>query len=350
MKHFKKKGSGIFEVLFATGQILLFGAVLGAISYIITYLSRKLINKYHVGGFNILKRNVRSKQQFVELKDGINKSWTNSSTTISDLPIIIATDQEGGSVVRFNFLDELTSQNKIVDEAMAYDVAKRRGVELCAIGVNAVFSPVVDLVTDRSSYLYGRTFGTTSSEIPILSSAMIKGYKDAGVLAIAKHYPGYGNTILDPHQKVVVNGDKGISFDDMVFVWNELINLTPPEAIMSAHVTYSDVGNRPATFSDEVINGVLRNEIGWEGVVITDDIEMGGVGSGEIGELAVEAINAGNDMIIDTFNSENHIKILEALNKAVSVGALSLERLDEAVTRIIIMKLEMGDCNHNSDL
>ncbi len=153
-----------------------------------------MIEKYHIGGINLLGRNVKDASQIKKLISDLQD--------ISDIDLFIGTDQEGGRVVRFKFLNELQSQLQIKSSAEAEKVAFNRAVELHRLGVNMNFSPVVDYVSDSNSYLFKRTFGATPEDIGEFANAMINGYQKAGVIAVAKHFPGYGNVILDPHKMV----------------------------------------------------------------------------------------------------------------------------------------------------
>ena len=159
----------------ALGQILIVGF---EHQYLDDHI-RKMITQYHIGGVNLLGRNVRDENQVRQLIIDLQK--------ITTVPPFVATDQEGGKVVRFKFLDELTPQIEIKSVQQAERVAISRAKELAELGVNMNFSPVLDYVSNSESYLYDRTFGTNPTAIGELGSAMIKGYKEGGVIPVAKH-------------------------------------------------------------------------------------------------------------------------------------------------------------------
>ena len=191
---------------------------------------RSMITRYHIGGINLLGRNVRNRNQVKKLTADLQK--------IATIPLFIATDQEGGVIVRFNFLDELTPQIRIKNVYQAEQVAISRARQLLELGVNMNFSPVLDYVSNSKSYLYNRTFGTSSSVAGELGSAMIRGYKKGGVIPVAKHFPGYGNLFSDPHksQAVLDISREELKLDLIPF--QKIIEDNSAVAIMTAHIWF----------------------------------------------------------------------------------------------------------------
>ena len=291
--------------------------------------ARKMIEQYHVGGINFLGRNVKDRNQIKQLTADLQK--------ISAIPLFIATDQEGGKVIRFNFLNELTPQIKIKETWQAEQIAFTRAKELRELGVNMNFSPVLDYVSDSKSYLYNRTFGTDPDNIGALGNAMIKGYIKGGVVPVAKHFPGYGNLSLDPHtnQATLTIGRKELEVNLLPF--QRVIANNPTIAIMTAHIVISDVDTKPATLSSKFLSEILRKQMDFRGVIITDDMEMVAAG-GSIGQSSVDAIKAGVDVIISTYTPEKQIKIFDRLKKAVLDGEITEERIGTSVVKILILK------------
>ncbi len=291
---------------------------------------KKMISQYQIGGINLLKRNVQNADQIRKL--------TKDLQTLSSLPLFIATDQEGGVVNRFSFLSELTPQTKIKDVPGAENVAFRRGLELKALGINMNFSPVVDYVSSKATYLYGRTFGNTAEITGELGSAMVRGYKRAGIIPVAKHFPGYGNVTLDPHKNQVTLATlSSDNFIQNISPFKKVVEDDPMNPIMTAHIVIPAIANEPATLSPEFLTTILRKEFGFKGVIITDDLEMISAGR-VIEESAVEAIRAGADIIISTYTPSLQIKIFNRLKMAVSSGEISEKRLNESVVRILKLK------------
>ncbi len=289
--------------------------------------ARNLIENYHIGGFNLLKRNVSDAAGIVALAGDLQSGAT--------IPLFIAVDQEGGDVARFPFLSEQTPEYEIDDVVEATRVATIRAQELRGLGITMNFSPVLDYVSDPHSYLYTRTFEKNPEEIGKLGSAMIQGYHDGGIVPVAKHYPGYGNITPDPHRSAA-RLTNGILLETFLLPFREAVK-AGVGAIMTAHVVIPEVDDVPATFSARFLIDLLRHDVGFTGVIITDDLEMVSAG-GDVPELSVRAIEAGADMLISTYTPQTHIAILEKLKEAVRSGRLSEERINESVLRILTLK------------
>jgi len=307
------------------GQLLIVGF---EHDYVDDYI-KIMITNYHIGGVNLLKRNVKDKTQVKHLIENLQ--------AMSIIPLFVATDQEGGDVSRFLFLKQLTPQIKIVDDRQAEKIAFERATELKDLGINMNFSPVLDYVSNSNSYLYSRTFGTKIEDIAELGEAMIVGYRSGGVIPVAKHFPGYGNLPLDPHtnKAVLVISDKEL--EQNLIPFEKVVANSSTVAIMTAHISIPSVDTKPATLSSKFLDEILRKRFGFKGVIITDDIEMISAGN-SIEEIAIEAIKAGVDMIISTYAPEKQIRIFNALKVAVLDGKIKEERIDESVARILELK------------
>lgn len=290
---------------------------------------RKMIEQYHIGGINFLSRNVKDRNQIQRLITDLQKT--------SDIPLFIATDQEGGKFIRFNFLNELTPQIRIKEIQQAERVAFVRAGELREIGVNMNFSPVLDYVSNSKSYLYNRTFGVNPENIGTLGNAMIEGYMRGGIVPVAKHFPGYGNLFLDPHtNQATLNIDyKELKLN--LFPFQKVVMNNPATAIMTAHIVIPNVDVKPATLSAKFLSEILRKQMGFRGVIITDDMEMVSAG-GSIGQSSVDAVKVGADMIISTYTPEKQIEIFNRFKKAVLDSEITEERINESVIRILILK------------
>ncbi len=293
---------------------------------------KEMIMKYGVGGVNLLGRNSVDEKQAIKLSKDL-QALASSSVGI---PFMIATDQEGGTYSRFKFLKHLARQITFSNTKTAYTEALARGKELKKLGVTLNFAPVADYVTDKKSYLYGRTFGTTSTMIAPLAEAMMDGYEDAGIGSTVKHFPGYGNIVNDPH-KNAAKTDKSI-YEESLIPFKTLLSGKKDGAVMTAHIIIPEIDSKPATLSSHFLRDILRDEWGFEGVIITDDLEMAAAGKIPTEELAVEAIKAGNDMIISTFTPSLHVKIHTAIKKAVEAGEIPVEEIDRSVERILKLK------------
>lgn len=290
---------------------------------------RKMITQYHVGGINLLGRNVKDKNQVKQLITDLQR--------IATIPLFIATDQEGGKIIRFNFLDELTAQIKIKGSQQAERIAFVRAKELQKLGVNMNFSPVLDYVSDNKSYLYSRTFGANPSVTGELGSAMIKGYRKGGVIPVAKHFPGYGNILPDPHKNQATLNINSEELELALTPFRRVIDDNSAIAIMTAHILIPKADTKVATLSSKFLNEILRKQMGFDGVIITDDLEMVSAGK-TIEQSAVDAIKAGADMIISTYTPQKQIEIFNSLKNSVLSGGITEEKINKSVARILDLK------------
>ena len=204
-------------------------------------------------------------------------------------------------------------------------------------GITTNFSPILDYVSDPSSYLYNRTFKTNPETSAALGSAMVRGYLQGGIVPVIKHFPGYGNASLDPHTSEVTLTLKESEFDTYLLPFKEVLKEHPTVPLMVAHIIIPTIDTKPATRSPVFLSEILRNQIGFEGVIITDDIEMTSVGE-EVGRAALEAIIAGADIIVSTKTPRKQIEVLNHLKEAVQNGTLTEERVNESVRRILTLK------------
>ncbi len=294
---------------------------------------KTLIERYHVGGVNLLKWNITDAEQTKKLTADLQTLYKTKHT----LPFIVAVDQEGGTVVRFKFLTELTAQTKIKTEADAKRVAEIRAKELSSLGINMNFAPVVDYITDKKSYLYNRTFATTTVGTITLGKIMADTYMQNGVMPVFKHFPGYGNSTVNPHTAATQFTGTKEMFNQNIEVFKSLLTEDTDIPVMTAHIVVPWVSSSPATKSKKFMTEILRDDFDYDGVVITDDLDMVSVG-GDQGESAVDAILAGADMIISTPNDTNHLVVIDALKKAVNDGTISKERLDQSVYRVLKLR------------
>ena len=295
--------------------------------------TKLLLKKYKVGGFNILGGNVSGAAQSRKLI----KDLKAYAAAYQPLPLLVATDQEGGLVSRFKFLKESTPQFQIATGSEAFFVAGRRARELKNLGVDMVFSPVLDFVTSSSSYLYPRSFERSALSTILLGIAMVKGYEAGKVIAVPKHFPGYNDMKPDPHRVSYVLNDSSSSFRTAVDIFENVINVAQPKAIMTAHIVIPSIDPLPATLSPKIL-GSLRAQ-GFEGVIITDDLGMASATNNEnYTDTVIKAIVAGNDMIIYSFYPQRIPLLVAAIKRAVENGKITEERINRSVLRIIKIK------------
>lgn len=297
-----------------------------------------MLNEYRVGGIILFDRNMESKDQVKSLIADINKTGKSAGLT----PLFIGIDQEGGAVARMeDQLIKVPPAEALGKEPIeqAVSLAKQSGTELKDLGFNINFAPVADL-----GLTYGRSFSTNPDEAVRYASAVGKAYDEAGLWYSYKHFPGIGKTDVDLHADtsvVPVSKETLLNEDTKVFV--DLIKQSKPNtyAIMVSHAMYPQIdADHPSSLSKAIITDWLRKDMGYNGVVVTDDMDMGALAKHyTFGDMAVQSIFAGSDILLVCHEYEHMQEAYNGLMKAVKDGRISKERLDESVKRILLMKM-----------
>jgi beta-N-acetylhexosaminidase len=265
------------------------------------------------------------------------------------IPLFVATDQEGGWIRHVKGETSDTPGNMAIGASSypidAYYSGYYINKEISVLGINMNFAPTVDLYTDLDSSVIGpRSFGSNPNAVGILGEAFSKGSLDAGVIPTAKHFPGHGDTSLDSHGKLPqINIDYKTLTERELIPFKYLIKAKIP-AIMSGHLSFPKIekNGTPASLSKKFLTDILRNELGYEGLIITYDMMMNGATlfAGSFHRAVTMAIEAGNDIIISstTANLNDNMWNLN-LNKMKNDSAF-FERVKEAATRVIKAKLD----------
>lgn len=300
-----------------------------------------MLNEYRVGGIILFDRNMESKDQVKSLITDINKTGKSAGLT----PLFIGIDQEGGAVARMeDQLIKVPPAEELGKEPIeqAVSLAKQSGTELKDLGFNINFAPVADL-----GLTYGRSFSTKPDDVVRYASAVGKAYDEAGLWYSYKHFPGIGKTDVDLHADtsvVPVSKETLLNEDTKVFV--DLIKQSKPNtyAIMVSHAMYPQIdADHPSSLSKAIITDWLRKDMGYNGVVVTDDMDMGALAKHyTFGDMAVQSILAGSDILLVCHEYEHMQEAYNGLMKAVKDGRISKERLDESVKRILLMKMSRG--------
>ena len=300
-----------------------------------------MLNEYRVGGIILFDRNMESKEQVKTLIIDINKVSKNAGLT----PLFISIDQEGGAVARMD--DQLIKvppaeelgQGTASDAA---NLANRVGTELKDLGFNINFAPDADL-----GLTYGRSYSTDPDRVVQFAHAVGNAYDASGLWYLYKHFPGIGKTDVDLHADtsiVPASKDTLLAEDTKVFV--DLIQQSKPNTymIMVSHAMYPQIDpDYPSSLSKKIITDWLRKDMGYKGVVVTDDMDMGALAKHyTFGDMAVQSIQAGSDILLVCHEYEHMQAAYNGLMKAVKDGTISKERLDASVKRILLMKLSHG--------
>ncbi|WP_330238830.1 glycoside hydrolase family 3 protein [Streptomyces sp. NBC_00525] len=306
----------------------------------------EMIAKYHVGGiiYFAWAHNTRDPHQIAELSNGIQRAGLAGPTP---LPLLISTDQEHGIVCRVGEPATLMPGAMALGAGGSRSDARRAGriagAELAAIGIRQNYAPDADVNVNPANPVIGvRSFGSDPQSVAGLVAAQVKGYQSAGIAATAKHFPGHGDTSTDSHTGLPVIGHTREQ-------WAELD--APPfraavaagiDSIMTAHIVVPalDPSEDPATLSAPILTGILREELGYDGVVVTDSLGMQGVRTKYGDErVPVLAVRAGVDQLL---NPPSLDVSWNALLAAVKSGEITEARLDESILRILRLKAKLG--------
>lgn len=299
--------------------------------------TRLALESYPVGGLIYSVDNLVTQEQTREM--------ITNTQSYSEIPLFISADEEGGNVGRLMYKLGTTWVNdmysyKDMGEDTAYANAYTIGSDMVSCLFNTDFAPVADVWTNPENTVIGdRAYSDDFAQASELVAAAVRGFTDAGVVCCVKHFPGHGDTSTDTHEGAAVV-DK--SLDEL-----RAGELLPFESgieagvdmVMVGHITVTAVDNEPATISKAVITDLLREELGWDGVVITDSLDMGALAGYDNGEVCVRFLEAGGDILLGVPDIE---AALTALETAVTDGRLTEQRIDESVQRVLELKIAHG--------
>lgn len=300
------------------------------------------IRRYKPGSFILFKRNISSIPQITKL----NNDLYRLSFSATNLPPLLAVDQEGGSVSRLpiyppppNALAMGQTQSPLLVEEMGYQTA----LFLREVGFNMNLAPVLDVVDLFSAGFIGvRSFGSEAHLVSEMGAAYSKGLLRAKVLPTAKHFPGTGSVTADPHKTIVTSSaSEEVLYSRDIFPFEKYTRINQPTAVMLSHLVYPaiDSSGEPASFSSHIIDGILRKKMNYQGLVVTDDLQMQGsrlLLKPE--EAALKSLKSGSDVIMLTWSFADQEKTFSRVKKAVLSGEMSEEKLNEKLRRILVAK------------
>ena len=305
--------------------------------------ARYAIREARVGGVILFGRNVADAGQLAQL----NNDLKALNSDAGNAPLFLCVDEEGGLVSRM--------PPEVQDLPSAYDFIRAGGdpaargavlaAECAAFGFNVDFAPSLDIWSNPQNTVIGRrAFGTDPQTVTGAGTACTYAMMEAGVVPVVKHFPGHGDTLTDSHVGLpVVEKSREALLENELAPFRAAIDGGAP-AVMVAHILMTQFDlQRPASLSPAVVTGLLREELGFDGVVFTDDLTMGAVSQTYgMGEAAVLAVEAGCDMALVCHRQDNLKAARSALLEAVDSGRVSMERLDESVYRVLALKAACG--------
>ena len=334
--------------------------------FIISYSSEdmedtlNIIQEYKPGGIILFKDNFTSYEDTLKQIEQLERA--------TSIPLFISTDQEGGKVQRLKDLEDVKVTTippmqilgNTNDALLSYDVGKVVAEELQVFGINMDFAPVLDVVSNPNNQVIGnRSFGSNIDIVSKMGLAFADGLKDNGVIPVYKHFPGHGSTISDSHYvlPVITKTKEELLKSDLVPFQNAIDN--GADVIMIGHLAVPSItgDETPASLSKELITGLLKEEMGYQGLVITDALNMGALtkyySEKEVYEMA---INAGVDILLMPIDISHAVA---SIKESIAEGKITEQQIDESVRKILALKSKkittskldkefLGSQNHQS--
>ena len=300
---------------------------------------RAVAREFDLGGIILFARNVESPEGVAELA-------REAQTLARETPLWVSVDQEGGRVARlrapFTVWPPMMTLGRAGDERLVARFAEGLAAELTAVGINLNYAPVLDILTNPANPVIGdRALGERAEDVARLGRVLIETLQGAGIAACGKHFPGHGDTATDSHFELPLVGHPPDRLEAVEFVPFRAAIAAGVASIMTAHILVPAVDEeRPATMSPAVVDGLLKNALGFDGVVVSDDLEMKAISARyATADATVGALAAGCDVVLLCGTAhEAQFTALEAVVHAVERGELPLTRVEDAFTRHRRMK------------
>ncbi len=305
--------------------------------------AEKIIKNFMPGSVIFFGYNIKDANGLKRFIDDLQAA----SLRASGIPLFVSVDQEGGRVYRIREgvtpFPGAMAFGVAGNRSYVYNAARILGIQMGMLGVNMNLAPVLDVNNNpMNPVINTRSFGSSTDAVERLGVSYVKGLQKSMCIAVGKHFPGHGDTDKDSHVTLPV-----IPYDMERLMKIEF----PPfaaaidagvECIMTAHIAFPKIigSDIPATLSKKFLTGILRENMGFRGIIVTDDLEMDAISEMmDIGEAAVRSIEAGTDIVLVSTNGESISKVYSAVSRAISEGRISMARVDASVKRIIEVKL-----------
>lgn len=296
-----------------------------------------MLNQYHMGGVILFDRNMENPEQVKQLTSDL-QAQSNEK-----VPLFIGIDEEGGDVVRM--AEKLTpppSQKEIgatgdIEQAKTWAIKTAKSLK--DMGINVNFAPVADVASNDK-----RSYSTDTNTVIDFVRAATEGYQQENIIYSLKHFPGIGKGRVDSHvDSSSIDVAKEVLMAEDILPFKTIIDENDPNDyfILVSHLKYPALDEEyPASLSSKIMTDLLRNELGYKGIIITDDMEMGAVANhNDFRSIGVKAVKAGVDIVLVCHEYQHQQEVYLGLLDAVNSGEISQERIDESVKRIIKVKL-----------
>jgi beta-N-acetylhexosaminidase len=304
----------------------------------------EVIKKYHLGSviYFTWSDNLNNPTQIATLSNGLQQAASDGG----EAPLLISTDQEGGNVTRIGAPLAVAPGNMAIGATFSprdsFAMSHATGEQLSALGINVDDAPVVDVNTNPANTADGpRSFGDRAGMVSALSAASVLGYQTANVAATAKHFPGLGSTSVNTDNGVAVTQESAQDFQRNDLPPFRAAIASGVDEIMAAHIIAPalDPSDAPASVSEPIVTGLLRDQLHYNGVVVTDALSAAALESIPPAQRAVRALEAGDDVLLMPSDLPSAVA---AVRDAVNSGEISEARLDQSVLRILTLKQKLG--------
>jgi beta-N-acetylhexosaminidase len=297
-----------------------------------------LIRDHGLGGVILFSRNIESPRQLAALCNALQ----DQAMTYHGTPLFLAIDQEGGSVARlkepfalFPGNTAIGEDERPIDQAKVF--ARITAMEMALVGLNMDLAPVVDVQCEEpEKHLLGRTFSDDPQKVALLGRTVVRILQENGVMAVAKHFPGLGKASLDPHFHLPKIDMTAKELEEVNFPPFKAVIEQDVAGIMTSHALYPILDPElPATLSRKTLEGVLRERLGFTGLIITDDLEMGALRKQwSVAKGAVSAFEAGADILLICQDQDKVLEGIKTLRDTFVRGDIPWKRLRQSLSRI----------------
>lgn len=299
----------------------------------------ELINELGINNFIIFRRNVENPEQLKKLCGQLKEACTNAGL----FPPLVSIDQEGGTVARLpepfsQFVDARVLAQSADPEAVLTDYAARCVRELVDVGINMNLAPVLDVCpAGRDLFMEKRSFGEDPEQVGRFGCHVALELQKGGIAACGKHFPGLGAATLDPHLQLPVVTQSLSDIEEIDLIPFQRAIAAGIVSIMTSHTIYTSIDDSiPATLSRPILTGLLRNKLGYDGLVITDDLEMGAIENERtVAEAAVQSFIAGADMLLICHDHKKVRDAYERMKDALQSGDADAKQFVDSVQRVV---------------
>ncbi|BBI34640.1 beta-N-acetylhexosaminidase [Cohnella abietis] len=301
---------------------------------------KKMIDEQHVGGIIFYKNNFSGLNGSVQLVNELKAANKGNPA-----PLFMSVDQEGGKVSRlpkdFVAIPDAAKVGRTDNAELAKEMGELLAKELQLVGFNVNFAPVLDINSNPKNPVIGtRSFGNNASIVTKMGIAEMNGLRENGTIAVVKHFPGHGDTAVDSHLDLPIVQKTTAQLEKLEWIPFRAAIEDKADAVMVAHILFPLIDpDAPASLSKVIINDQLRGTLGYDGVVITDDMTMGAIiDNYGIEDAAILSVQAGSDIILIAHGYNNTKKVFNKLLQAVATGKIKEAKIDQSLRRILTLK------------